>query len=107
MCPTCVGSGDATLMIAAHTAGDTSQSAPQNLSVTSTVSSSAFGSSQLTTGGDTMQKEAQSEVRRAREAPLVFSAGEDPAQHNQQNSGVPKKKPITLSSKYSRIQTPS
>ena len=31
-----------------HTAGDTSQSTPQNLSVASTVSSSALGSSQLT-----------------------------------------------------------
>ena len=61
--PTGVGSRDTTLLIAAHTTGDTSQSAPQNLSVTRTVSSSAFGYSQLTTGGDPMQREVQSDFR--------------------------------------------
>ena len=74
--PTGVGSGDTTLLIATHTAGTTSSQSPlQNLSVESAVSSSAFfGDSQLTAGGDPMQREAQREFRRAGDALSVLSA---------------------------------
>ena len=82
MYPTGVGSGDTTLLIAAHTAGDTSQSTPRNLPVASAVSSAASGF-QLTAGGDSTQREAQSEVRRAGEVFCVLSAKErDLAQNN-------------------------
>ena len=67
--PKGLGSGDTTLLMVTHTAGNTSQSTPQNLTVASAVSSSAFGYSQLTDGGDPMQ--------RGGEVPSVLSSRGD------------------------------
>ena len=61
-----------------HTAGNTSRSTLQNFTVSSAVSSSAFGYSQLTAGGDPCAKKARSEFRRAGEAPSLLSAGGGP-----------------------------
>ena len=80
--PTSVGSGDTTLLMATDTAGNASQSTLQNLSVTSAVSSSAFGCSQLTGGRNPTQREERNEFRREGEIPSVLSAEEDNAQNN-------------------------
>ena len=56
MCPTDVGSEDATLLIAEHTAEDTSQSSVRNFIVESAVSSSALGLSPPM-AGETLCKE--------------------------------------------------
>ena len=88
MCPTGVGSGDTTLLNAAHTAGDTSQSTLRNFAVTSAVSSSASGRSPPLAGGI----EKQNEFTRAGEVPSISSAVENPVQSNQQNSGTLRKK---------------
>ena len=72
MGPTFVGSGDTTLLMATHAAGDTSQSTLQNLSVASAVSFSAFGFSHLTAGRDSVQREAQSEFGGAGKLPSVL-----------------------------------
>ena len=55
--PTAVGSGDSYLLIAAHTAGDTSQCTPRNFSVATAVSSSALGFSLPMAGWETPCKE--------------------------------------------------
>ena len=54
--PTGAGSGDATRLIAAHNAGDSSRSTVRNVSVASAVSSSAFGFSPPMAGRNDMQK---------------------------------------------------
>ena len=85
MSPTGVGSGETTLLSAAHTAGDTSQSTQRNFSVASAVPSSASGVSPPTAGGEAVQRDEQNELRTAGEVFSVFSAREDPAPNNLNN----------------------
>ena len=98
--PTGVGSGDTTLLMATHIVGNTSQLTPQNLSVASAVSSSAFGSYQLTAGGDPMQCAAQSEFRRAAEACSVLSAGRGSCAKYSTEQWCPEKEKFTSSTTF-------
>ena len=84
MCPTGVGSGDTTPLIA-HTAGDRSQSTVRNFSVATAVSPPSLGLSPPMAGGDPVQDEEQNEYGIAGEVLSVLSAGRDPAQENLNN----------------------
>ena len=57
MYATGVGSGETTLLVTAHTAGNTSQSIVQNFSVAGAVSSSALALAPAAAGGNLVQEE--------------------------------------------------
>ena len=95
MYPTGVGSGDTTLLVAAHNAGDTSQSTLRNFSVASAVSSLALGLSLPMAWRNPVQKEEQQEFRKAEEVPSVLSAGVDLVESNHHNIYTTQRLPAT------------
>ena len=79
MHPAGVGSGEATLLVTSHTAGDTSQSTLRKFPVASAVASSAFCFSRPM---DPYAKRRQTHLKRAGGVPSVLSAGENLAQNH-------------------------
>ena len=95
MHPIGVASGDTSLLVAAHTAGDTSQSTLRNFSVASAVSSSVLGLSPPRLGGSLCREMNTFNLEEQEKYFRSYQSGEDPAQNSLNKSQTTQRLPST------------